>query len=156
MTKLVSSRLATPADVDTLAELRFELFFELGSARESDKAAFVDACRSAYGAMFAAGHGAAWLAESQDGTAVATATLLVFPRLPSPANSALAEGYVVGVFTRRAFRSRGIATSLTSAAVEEARRRGLARIRLHATEAGRRVYASRGFRLRDDEMEIVL
>ena len=50
----------------------------------------------------------------------------------------------------------GRGTALLRAAIEGARRRGYARLRLAATEDGRRLYAAHGFRARDDAMELPL
>ena len=149
-------RRATREDATTLAKLRFELFVELGKATTDREPEFVEACRATYAKLFDGKRVLAWIAEDRRGGAVAALTLLLFPRLPTPAHPGAEEGYVVGVFTRPRWRGRGIALALTSAAIDEARRRGLARIRLHATEQGRRVYESRGFRLRGDEMELAL
>jgi GNAT superfamily N-acetyltransferase len=53
-------------------------------------------------------------------------------------------------------RRHGVAPALVVAAIDAGRRRGLARIRLHATPEGRSVYERLGFTRRDDEMELVL
>jgi len=63
---------------------------------------------------------------------------------------------VLSVYTRPEWRGRGVATGLIRESIAEARRRGLARIRLHATEDGRRVYEASGFKFRTDEMELWL
>lgn len=76
--------------------------------------------------------------------------------MPSPTLLVRREGYAVGVFTDPSWRGLGIATSLMRLAFDEARHRGMVRIRLRATEKGWCVYSAQGFRARDDEMEIVL
>jgi GNAT superfamily N-acetyltransferase len=96
----------------------------------------------------------AWIAEPEAAQAVASTALLVFPRLPTPTSLAQQEGYLVSVHTDPAWRGRGLATALVAAAKAKARELGLARIRLHTTMAGRRVYAAAGFAPRDDEMEL--
>jgi ribosomal protein S18 acetylase RimI-like enzyme len=80
--------------------------------------------------------------------------LLLFPRLPTPALPPTREGYLLNVYTRPAWRGRGVASALVDAAVADARALGLARIRLHATAEGQPVYAAAGFRPRTDEMEL--
>jgi len=149
-------RLATRADIPALSALRVALFLELGAVVPSEAGQFLQACHGGFEAMYDASSGIAWVAETDDGALVGGLTLLFFARLPSPQNHAGVEGYVVGVYTEPEWRGRGVATALMSASLEAARQRGLARIRLHATEKGRRVYASQGFRLRNDEMELVL
>lgn len=149
-------RLATRADGPTLSALRLELFRELQPESIGAESEFLATCRAAFESLFDEGRALAWIAEDENGTALATLTLLLFPRLPTPARAGAIEGYVVGVFTLRAWRGRGLATGLLRIALAEARRRGLARLRLRATENGRKVYASLGFHARADEMEILL
>lgn len=96
------------------------------------------------------------MAEDDAGAAVATATLLVFPRLPSPRDRRATEGYLLGIYTAPAWRRRGLARALVTAALEEARRLGLARVRLHASEEGRPLYATLGFQGRPGAMELPL
>jgi GNAT superfamily N-acetyltransferase len=106
--------------------------------------------------MLTHGRGVAWLAESAAGEALGSNVLLLFPRIPSPRSLIADEGYVASVYTRPEWRGRGVGTSLIRESIAEARRRGLARIRLHATESGRRVYTALGFAARTDEMELWL
>ena len=127
---------------------------------DGDHAAFADACRESHERGLASDRLVAWIAwvdarEAPHGVA-ATLTLLVRERLPTPTNLAQLEGYVVGVVTAPAWRGRGLGTRLLELAVAESRRRGLARLRLHATSEGRRLYERVGFRPRDDGMELVL
>jgi GNAT superfamily N-acetyltransferase len=82
--------------------------------------------------------------------------MLIYPRLPSPESSATSEGYLLNVYTTPEWRARGVAAALVSASIIRARELGLGRIRLHATEAGQRVYEKVGFRPRVDEMELIL
>jgi GNAT superfamily N-acetyltransferase len=149
-------RLATRADVETLCELRLAIFQEIGKSVARQEPAFLAACRTAYEALFDEARGVAWLAETDADEAVATLTLLFHTRMPSPARLGTGEGYVVGVYTIPAWRGRGLATALLDLAIEESRRRGMTRIRLHATEMGRRVYAARGFQPRQDAMDLNL
>jgi GNAT superfamily N-acetyltransferase len=149
-------RPATRADVEALARARVELFRELGKLAAPEQAAFLGRCRDAYADLFDAGHGAAWLADDGTGDVAATLTVVFHVRLPTPALSAGLEGYVVGVWTRPAERGQGLGSALLRSAIETARRRGCARLRLAATDDGRRLYAAHGFRARDDAMELPL
>jgi len=150
-------RAAEPRDVAALVDLRVALFRELKvgptAERESE---FRLVCDRAFTDVLARGRGLAWLAESAAGEPIGSNVLLLFPRIPSPNCLIAEEGYVLSVYTRPEWRGRGVATGLIRESIEEARRRGLARIRLHATEDGRRVYEAAGFKFRTDEMELWL
>jgi GNAT superfamily N-acetyltransferase len=53
--------------------------------------------------------------------------------------------YLLSVFVEPAARGKGIARAITQAAVEATRRAGHPRLALHASEAGRPLYAKLGF-----------
>ena len=137
------------------------LFRELGSGPTAERESeFRAVCDRAFTDVLTHERGVAWLAESaageQVGDPVGSNVLLLFPRIPSPNCLIADEGYVLSVYTLPAWRGRGVATALMRESIAEARRRGLARLRLHATPAGQRVYAGEGFKLRTDEMELWL
>jgi GNAT superfamily N-acetyltransferase len=146
-------RLATRADIDALCVLRLALFRELGTAPAERDAEFLTVCRTAYEALFDESRVLAWLALADDGAVVGALSLLFHARIPTPSRFECGEGYVVGVYTAPEWRRRGIATALMDAALEECRRKGLARVRLHTSEMGRAVYAAHGFEPRNDAME---
>ena len=150
-------RVAGIADLEALLATRVALFRELGEGpTEAEREAFVLACRDALGVVLRDGRAAAWVALAGDGSVCGSAILLEFPRLPSPRNLRDREGYALNVYVAPEARRQGFATALVAAAVAEGERRGLARIRLHATPSGRTVYARLGFHGREDEMERTL
>ena len=147
-------RLATAEDAQTLGALRTELFTELGRLSASGQPAFERAAADALADAIDRGDCFAWLAESAPGQPIGSVAMLIYPRLPSPDAPERREGYLLNVYTAPDWRGRGVAGSLVNAAIVKGRELGLARIRLHATAAGQRVYAAAGFALRDDEMEL--
>ena len=154
---MTSVRRAGPDDLDALVATRVALFRELGQADAAGTSAFAISVRATLERMLADGSALAWIATEAAPSATSGAcVLLVFPRLPSPLNLATREGYLLNVWVAEAQRRRGIATALVEAALAEARRLALGRIRLHATPAGRAVYERLGFHLRSDEMELSL
>jgi ribosomal protein S18 acetylase RimI-like enzyme len=153
----IGVRRAGLADLESLVDSRVAMFRELGRGPSADgEAEFRSRCRDSMTDVLRSGAGAAWLAATDAGAARGAAFLLEFPRLPSPTNLRSREGYVLNVYVAPEARRRGVASALMDAALEECRRRGLARVRLHATPDGARVYERLGFKRRDDEMELVL
>ena len=150
-------RVAGLDDLDALVATRVALFRELGRwPAATDEPAFAAACRAAIARGLHEGTGSAWLACDAAGAVCGSAILLEFPRLPTPVDPRDREGYALNVYVAPAARRQGLATALVAAAIAEGSRRGLARIRLHATASGRAVYERLGFRGRDDEMERAL
>jgi GNAT superfamily N-acetyltransferase len=149
-------RRATVADASVLAQLREALFRESGRPPAGDLPPFVEDAATAFATTLATGTCEAWLAESNEGQAIGSVAMLVVPKLPSPESRAPREGYLLSVYTAPEWRRRGVATALVAAAIGRARELGCGRIRLHATESGRSVYAAAGFEPRQDEMELRL
>jgi len=150
-------REATVGDAPVLAALRSALFLELGQGSPPEgPATFERLAAEAFATGLQRAQCQAWLAETGLGPSIGSAALLIFPRLPTPEVRGQTEGYLVSVYTVPAWRHRGVASTLVATAVTKARELGLARIRLHTTPEGRRVYAAMGFGLRDNAMELRL
>lgn len=150
-------RRAEPHDARKLSALRAALFREIGQVLDDAEAPqFHSDCARAFAKSIEHGQCQAWLAEDASGAAVACLAMLVLPRLPTPTRRETIEGYLLNVYTQPEWRKRGVARALVAAAIVHARDHGFARIRLHATEAGRTVYSSQGFASRVDEMELKL
>lgn len=66
--------------------------------------------------------------------------------LPTADHPTRLRAHLMNVYTAPAFRRRGIARMLVTALMDEARQRGATEISLDATEAGRPLYRSLGFR----------
>lgn len=150
-------RPATAQDADALVATRVQLFRELGEAPAPGAfEAFQEACRDMLLRSFHTGGLRAWLAEDGGGRVVGALIMLIFPRLPTPKLGGSSEGYIVNVWVSPEWRRRGIASTLSAAARGTAAELRLARLRLHATSAGRSVYVRVGFRPREDELELVM
>ena len=87
----------------------------------------------------------AWIAEL-DGRPVASAGLIWFEHPPGVLNPIGKEAYILNVYTRREARRLGLARALMERLVEEARAAGVRRIWLRASDEGRPLYESMGFR----------
>lgn len=87
----------------------------------------------------------AWIAEL-DGRPVASAGLIWFEHPPGKLNPIGKEAYILNVYTRPDARRLGLARALMERLVEEARFAGVRRIWLRASDAGRPLYESMGFR----------
>ena len=84
----------------------------------------------------------------QDGQhAVASAGLLILDWPPHPLDpTGQQRAYILNVFVAPDYRRRGLARQLVEHCMGEARRRNIRVVALHASEAGRPLYESFGFR----------
>lgn len=138
-------RLADNQDIDRLINLRLDFFqecFAPQSAEETTRLA--EGLRDYYARHL--GHDfLAVLAETLEGELAAAAFLTLLERAPSPVVPNGRVGDVGNVLVYPAFRRRGLATRVMKRLIDEARSRGLSRIDLAATPAGRGVYLKLGF-----------
>jgi GNAT superfamily N-acetyltransferase len=87
-----------------------------------------------------------WVVEA-DGAAVGGIGMMIIEWAPHPLHPVQDHrGHVLNVFVEPAHRGQGLATKLVRMAQDEARRRGVAFMVLHATDAGRPVYEKLGWR----------
>ena len=147
-------RQATIADAVAFAEQRVALYRENhGEDAGAHAQRLAATTSSAWRASTERGTCLTWLACTRDGGVVGSCALLLVERLPSPVNPSALEGYLGHVYIAPAWRRRGAGSALVGAAMAEARRRGLPRIRLHSSDAGLALYTRLGFRVRTNEME---
>ena len=78
-------------------------------------------------------------------TLVACATLCRIHVMPTFDHPTGCRGHVMNVYTRAAYRRQGIARTMLTILMDEARRQGMTELSLDATEPGRPLYASLGF-----------
>ena len=142
-------RCATLADVALLCSFRTRMFVEMGWSDWSR----IDELEVAYAeylrVMMVPRQAAGWIAETvesaSDPQPVGSACLVWKRVPPSLRNPDGREAYLLGVFVDEAWRRRGIAHAMVSAAVEQARREGASVVTLHASDEGRLLYETIGF-----------
>ena len=93
---------------------------------------------------------------SGDGRIIATAAIIFADYPPSFTNKTGRTGYVANVYTAPEYRGKGIAGQLLDKVEEEAKARGITKMILHASEAGRKAYLKSGYFDVDYEMEKII
>jgi GNAT superfamily N-acetyltransferase len=144
MQTAVSVRAAHARELARMADFWLAMFEEVGKHYESD---FAPGWRERFVAFFepriAAGEAAYYV--STDGERiVGSAGALLTESYPAAIHG-LRNGYIFGVYVIPEYRSRGIATALTQAAVAFLREKNARAIRLHASPFGRPIYEKLGF-----------
>lgn len=150
-------RRADAADLDVLARHRVQMFAEMGFASDDGFAALAAASRAWFAGALARGVYLGWLIAPAGGpgTIAAGAGMLLLDWPPSPRDAGTVRAYVLNVYTEPAHRGRGLATDATNAALDEARRRGIRVVTLHASDDGRAIYERLGFE-ETNEMRLLL
>ena len=144
-------RRATLRDVPVLARQRAEMFDTMGVAmRPAERAAIERGNRAYLRRAIPAGEFVGWLAEV-GGAPVAGGGLLLRRLMPRPGfPRGFLEAYVLSLFTDEAHRRRGHARAVMRAILAWCRARRVGRVVLHASKAGRPLYLSMGFGVREE------
>lgn len=147
-------RRATAADLDLLVRTRVEVLRAAnGLADPADMPEVETRSRAYYREALASGDHVAYLV--LDGEELAGAGGISFYRLlPTCHNPTGENGYIMNMYTRPAYRRRGVAYQTLDLLVAAARERGVSRVTLEATRMGRPLYEKYGFVGLGDEMEL--
>ncbi len=142
-------RKAQPQDIPQLIALRRRQLLDEGMT----PCCSIDAALSAFfAAGLADGSYVCWVIE-QDGALIATGGVCFYTLPPSFRNPTGLCAYIVSMYTMEPYRRRGLATRLLLRVLDEARARGCAVARLHASAQGRALYEALGFTASQGYME---
>lgn len=89
-----------------------------------------------------------------DGRCVACASMSYIEIMPTFSHSSGKRAHLMNVYTEESYRRRGIARQLVNMLIEDARVHGATDISLDATESGRPLYESMGFKASEECMVI--
>jgi ribosomal protein S18 acetylase RimI-like enzyme len=142
--RTVTVRQAVAADVAALAALRLDMDAERHQI-PFDRDEYIAAFESAERAEIERGAHVAWIAEV-DGAIVAAVLLIVSVMPPNFTELHRNRGFVSSVYCRPAYRRRGITRRLMEMLIEHAHEQKLQRLVLWASDMGRPLYESLGFR----------
>jgi ribosomal protein S18 acetylase RimI-like enzyme len=143
---MLTTRKAVVADAALITEHRAAMFTEIGPSRTDG----LDEMRRNFlpwvERMIAAGKYVGWIVEDR-GRPVASGGFFELEWPPHPLDPTTAHrGYLANFWVEPDYRGRGLARKLVRAGLDEAKRRKIRVVALHASEAGRRVYKPMGFR----------
>lgn len=91
---------------------------------------------------------------SVDGKDAGCGAICFQSELPSPDNPTGMDAYLMNIYTRLAFRGKGIGRTVVTQLIEQARERGARKIYLETTAIGAGLYESLGFEYLDGMMKL--
>ena len=146
-------RLATADEASILAHHRASMFKDMKEVDEQGGSIIANASEDHLAALIEAREYFGFLAE-HEGQVVGGGGVWLRPLLPRPGRlQGAMEAYVLNVYTEPEHRRNGVARAIMEAIIEWSRDQRVARITLHASEDGRPLYESLGFRI-SNEMRI--
>jgi len=154
-TQLEARRIALE-DVAALARMRLALLVETGGAlHAAEHATLMQSNEAFFRHNIDNPAWVHWCVEVAGGM-VAVGTLAILERPPYPGNPEGLDAYLLNIYTVPAFRGRGAANAVVAAALRHAQARGVRKLILHATDAGRPIYEKLGFLASSAYMELSL
>lgn len=143
-------RAATVKDAEVITHHRRRMFVDAGRPDNEILDLMADYFEPWVEAQLEEGKYFGWLAVDGDKIA-GGAGLMILEWAPHPLDPMQSQrGYLLNVYVEPEYRRRKVATSLIELALAEARHRKIRVVALHATEAGRPLYVSNGFRPTDE------
>lgn len=137
-------RPASEADIETLVALRRALFQDMGCRDEALLDRMAQASARYFAIALPTGEFRAWVSEAGE-EVVACGGLVIHSVPPTTQNLGGQEGYIMNMYTRPAWRHRGIGIAILRAILDHLRAQGISLVSLHATRDGRQLYARHGF-----------
>jgi ribosomal protein S18 acetylase RimI-like enzyme len=141
---LFETRLATAADAELIAGQRRQMFVDAGQAEDAVLQPMMENFVAWVRPRLMDGSYVGWLVLERE-RVVAGAGMWVMDFPPHWMDAEPVRAYLLNFYVAPEFRGRGIARSMLEMAVEDARRRGIKVVSLHASPFGRPLYESRGF-----------
>ncbi len=151
----ITIRPAAPRDCDVILHHRRSMFQEMKEGPADDLDRTVQIARPWLIAALANGTYQGWLADDGHGNIVAGAGVVILSWPASPKNLENRRPLIVNVYTEPEFRGRGLARQLMLTVLEWLKEQGFRMAALHASQAGKHLYESLGFRP-TNEMQIQL
>ncbi|KLV27631.1 MULTISPECIES: GNAT family N-acetyltransferase [Niallia] len=145
-------RKATREDINLLMELRKFQLVDEGITADKD---IDNELEDFFQRKLAEGSLIQWLV-MEENEIIATGAIVIYEFPPTYTNKSGKKAYVTNMYTKNAYRGKGIATTLLTKLVEEAKSLGIKKIWLGASKLGRPVYKKFGFKETDEWMELEL
>ncbi|HEX6880571.1 MAG TPA: GNAT family N-acetyltransferase [Terriglobales bacterium] len=141
-----TTRLATPGDAPAIAEMRRQMFLDMGKPDDERMQKLVATFVPWVAKRIVNGTYMGWIVEGSDGAIVGGAGLLLVDWPPHFRDPNTTRGYILNVWTHPDHRRKGIAHDLMQVIMAEACQRGIRVLTLHASDEGKAVYEKLGFR----------
>jgi GNAT superfamily N-acetyltransferase len=140
----ITIREATRTDIPEILRQRRGMYLDMHYNDDDALEAMAKATASYLAKATADGSFRAWLACKND-RALAGGAVVISPWPAHPYDLECRRATILNVYTEPAYRRRGLARALMQTMIDWCRREGFARITLHASDDGRRLYESLGF-----------
>jgi GNAT superfamily N-acetyltransferase len=149
---MITYRKATKEDIGILVKTRIEFLYEAVEIfRGRSPNELEETLEEYFSESIPTEEFIGWLAFNE-GELVATSGLS-FYRVPPVFNNLTGRvGYIMNMFTKPEWRRKGIGSKLLEIMMEEAKKKNISKLVLHATDDGKPLYEKFGFKTKHTEM----
>ncbi|MDD5766275.1 MAG: GNAT family N-acetyltransferase [Candidatus Marinimicrobia bacterium] len=151
---VVRIREATVSDLETIIRHRRCMFSEMGFTEKAALDAMAATSAPFIQAGLENGSYRGWLSETAN-SVVAGGGIVIAGFPSSPHDPQSRRAWILNVYTEPEYRQRGLAKSLMEIMINWCREQGFGSVSLHASDAGRHLYESMGFKP-TNEMRLVI
>ncbi len=148
-------RPAVPQDLEAVLYHRRRMFEDIGFTDRQALDTMLAISTPLIARGMADGTYRGWLVETSGGGVVAGGGVIILPFQPHPIDPRPQRAWVVNMFTEPGHRRRGLARRLVQTMVEWCSAEGMRYLYLHASDDGRPLYESMGFKS-TNEMRLAL
>ena len=148
-------RRATLDDVPTILFHRRSMFAEMGIGTAEALDAMEIGFEPWLRRKLAEEHYLGWMVTTESGEVIAGAGLWLMEWPPTVIEPGALRAYMLNVYTHPPYRKQGLAHRLTQTIIDWCKANNYRLLVLHASDAGRPVYESLGFKL-SNEMRLIL
>jgi GNAT superfamily N-acetyltransferase len=137
---------AAPADLDVVMHHRRSMFEDMGTRDREALDAMEQTSRPFFAHALGEGSYRGWLVDDGAGRVVAGGGIILLAFHSSPRDPAPRRAWIVNMYTEPEYRRRGLARRLMEAMVAWCRAQRMTTVYLHASDEGRPLYDSLGFK----------
>ena len=146
-------RIATNDDIETLMDIRLEMLRIVNDLKEDQD--FTEELVNHSRKYFLEGNQETCVA-FDNGVAIGCASISYIEIMPTFSHPTGKRAHLMNVYTKAEYRRHGIARKMVELLIDDAKSKGVTEISLDATESGRPLYESLGFRASDECMVMEL
>jgi GNAT superfamily N-acetyltransferase len=139
-------REATTDEVDVILHHRRSMFRDMGEGTVEQLDRMVEAARPMFARAVEDGSYRHWLAIDERGRVAGGGGVLLCPWPANPREACSERAVILNVYTELEFRRRGVARQVVQVILDWVKAHGLATVNLHASDEGRFLYESMGFK----------
>jgi len=139
-------RESAPDELEIILHHRRSMFRDMGEGTVEELNRMVAAARPLFATAVDNGSYRHWLAIDERGRVAGGGGVLLCPWPANPREACTERAVILNVYTELEFRRRGVARQVMQVILEWVKSHGLASVNLHASDEGRFLYESMGFK----------